>query len=266
MIIHNYTINLPRNEDAIYLEAFCCAHIGTIAHDEEKFNTRLNKVLEDPNRYLIFLGDAADAIYPSGNEKRYDADTIDMRFYPPVKAYNYFREKLAPLAKKNKIVGIHTGNHDDKLRLVSGTDYVKDYVCQPLGVKYLGWMAYTNLFIKQNGQKYRYVINSNHGAFTGSRTGGNLNRLEDLGRSYDCDILLRGHTHRIGALKTERYELTEDGKIITKKQIFATVGSFHKSMVENVALYSERKDYPPLKTGSITIKIAPKKNDMVAIE
>lgn len=266
MITHKFTINLPKSEEAVNLEAFCCAHVGSIAFDEDKFNTRLKKVKEEENRYMIFLGDAADAIFPSGNEKRYDADTIDLRFYPPVKSYKYFREKLEPLAKAGKIVGIHTGNHDDKLRIMSGTDYINDYVCGPLGVKYLNWLAYTNLFIKQGKETSRYVINSNHGGFTGNRTGGNLNRLEDYGRVYDCDILLRGHTHRIGALKTIRYYYTETGEIKERKQIFATVGSFHKSMVHNVPLYSERKDLPPLKTGTITIKILPEAKDIVAIE
>lgn len=266
MITHKFDIKLPKGEDSINLEMFCCAHVGSIAFDEDKFNQRIQRVLEEENRYLFFLGDTADAIFPTPDEKRYDPDTIDLRFYPPVNAYKYVRDKVAPIAKQKKIVLWHTGNHDDKLRLRSGTDYVQDYICDPLGIAYGGWLAYTNLFIHDKKTKYRYVINSNHGSYSGSKIGGALNYLEDRGRAYDCDILARGHSHKSGTTKTIKYYLDEEGNVQERKQLFVSVGSFHKSLVPGAALYSERKDYLPLKTGTVTVKIIPSQGDMVAIE
>ena len=257
-----------------------CIHLGNNNMDLAKFQERLKVIQNNPDRYSIVMGDICDAIVPTprlgGFEKRYDPRSISSNpdFYPPINGYRWFTNQIEPLVKKGKIPFIGTGNHDETLFERDETDYVKDIVVHDLqekgyNVQYLGWAWYIRLnLITTDGKKHVYLINGNHGRFGGSRVGGNINRLEDMLRGFEADIVLRGHTHNVVGYKTIRYSVPREGPLVLqeRKVVLASVGTFLKSYERDTINYSEKFDKMPMKTGTITVRIVPDTNDVGLME
>lgn len=238
-------------KEKFYLEPIACIHVGNKGFEQEKFDERIQAILEEPNRYTVLMGDLHDAIYPSANEKRYDPDTIDMRFWPPQKGYKWLEKKLKPLADKNKILGISEGNHDRTLFKRFGHNYIKE-LCDNLEVPYLGYVWFLKLKFPN---KQSYIINGAHGHYSGRDFGGNINHLGKLRMGYDADIFLRAHSHQIG-FHDKKIETFNGSKMI----YFASVGSFLNAFKEGQISYAEEADLLPLPTGTISFSMDPWKN------
>ena len=262
MIRHTFVYRMARGQREISLEPLCCLHIGALNCDWPTLLERLAAIRRDPTRLTLVMGDIGDSIYPGPTEKRYDPDTIDPRYYPPHKAYEKFVQLIEPIHRQGKVIGYHTGNHDETWSMRSGFNVVRDWVVRQLpGATYLGWLAVTRFIVKDHrGRTVRtYYINSHHGSFTGNRLGGAINRTEDRGRAWDSDITLRGHCHQIGGSKKSRYQWSLSKG---KKQVFALCGSFYSSYLECAASYAEKKDLEPLETGTITVLMRPYENKL----
>jgi hypothetical protein len=106
----------------------------------------------------------------------------------------------------------------------------------------------------------RWIVNGNHGAYSGRRFGGNINRLEDLASGFEADVYLRGHTHQIGFSERVVIALGEDGILRKKKKYFGAVGSFLNGHVQGHVTYAEMFDLLPLDTGTLTVEFDPWKN------
>lgn len=247
MIRASQSIRLKKGEKFV-IEPMCCIHLGNVGHDEDKFSERVNAIMDDPNRYTVLMGDLHDAIYPSANEKRYDPDTIDARYWPPQNGYNHLEEIFKPMADAGKILGVSEGNHDRALWKRFGHNYIKQF-SDNLDVPYLGIVWFLKLRFPNDKS---WVINGAHGRFGGRRFGGNINRIEDMSSGYDADIYLRGHTHQMGYSK-RRIE-TFDGY---RTKYFAAVGSFLDGFKDGATSYAEEFDLLPLPTGTISFSIDP---------
>lgn len=233
------------------IEPLCCLHVANVAFDEELFLETVRRIKQNKNRYTIILGDLHDSIYPNNNEHRYDPDVIDYRFWPPDLGYEWLRKKLKRIS--NKIIGIHTGNHDDKLRILSANhNFVKEDVCKPLKVKYLNGEAFTKLILLTKDKQYSYIINSAHGSGNSTTLSGAFHKLEKLPSGIYADIYLRGHTHQIGSARKVAY-YWKYNHLIKKRIILVSVGSFFDSFKLNKTSYAERKDYLPTDMGTVTI-------------
>lgn len=203
----NFKITYAGKTSKIHIEPIPDWHLGNCNRDVEKEETVFKRILRDPNRYTIIMGDIAEGIVPHPMEKRFDYETVDESLNTPDKQYHYAYNKLRPLAEKNKIIGILTGNHDETLRKLHYYDWIR-HLCDDLQVNYLGYLALINLSCRRANQResQSYTIFAAHDGYAGERLGGHVNRVEDFASWIEADIFVAGH-----CLSQDTEILTENG-------------------------------------------------------
>ena len=269
MEIHSWYFPERPETTWIHLEPLSDLHIGNANFDEEKFDKCIERIKTDSNRWTILMGDLWDAVCIG--DKRYDVQSADRKRFSGEnfeEQYQFLLKKLAPI--KNKIIGIHTGNHDEVMRKGHFEDYVLR-LSTDLNVKYLGWLALTKFVFKSrhsNSMQHSrsFVLFSGHSGYTGQRTGGNLNRVEDLSASFEADIYLTGHSHQIVVDKRNFLALNQKNELIEKSQIFGVCGSFLRAYVVGNISYPEAKLFRTSRTGTITISMLPYSGQLQAHE
>ena len=277
MQINDYRIMVDSLSDWQHLECMGDFHIGNRGADKDKIIKRVNYIKQDSKRHVIIMGDLADCITVS--DKRWDIKTYDRHLEEPDKQYDWVMDALEPI--HDKIVGIHTGNHDETLRKsiakqlrISGmsegyidveSDWVRK-VCERLNVSYLGYSAFTRLTFEEPGKKNRKVqfrIYSTHGSAGGGRTGNTLNKLEDMVKSYQADIYLMGHTHKFVTDNQRFMGVAQRGnKLLKKTRIIGNTGGFLDGYLLDQSSYVESKNLQPSRTGTITVSIKPESRSL----
>ena len=253
-------------------------HLGAVNCDKDKLQARINRIKNTPNCYTIIMGDIADAI--TLHDKRFDGNTVDPELKEPERQYEYAEEVLRPI--KDKIIGIHTGNHDSFLRketarmlrnsgiygedkILQESDWVKK-LCKNLGVPHLSFSAFTRLTF-QNPKKEldvsQFKIFSTHGRYGGERVGGNVNKVEDYASFFEADIYLSAHTHQIVSSKRVILTVSQRSRdIIERIQVFAVTGSFLRGYAVGNTSYVEESVKRPTRIGTITVDIQPNRRDI----
>lgn len=272
MQINDYRIMVDSLSDWQHIEGMGDLHIGNIGADKNKIIERIKYIKNDSKRHTIIMGDLADCITVS--DKRWDLKTYDPYLEEPDKQYEWVIDALEPI--KHKIVGIHTGNHDETLRkkialqlrassmsedyIAEQSDWVQK-VCKRLNVGYLGSSAFTRLTFEEPGKKNRKVqfkIYSTHGSAGAGRTGNALNKLEDMVKSYNADIYLMGHTHKFVTDKQVYLDVAQRGNKLRKRtRLLGNTGGFLDGHLLNKFSYVEAMNLPPARTGTITVSIKP---------
>lgn len=183
------------------------------------------------------------------------------------------RKDVESLAKildpiKKKLIGAILGNHF--WEFLDGTNS-EQYLCQLLGIPYLGPTALVRLEFKDKRDKTRHTMimwGHHHGGSSGGRTtGSDVGALERAEGSFDADIYLLGHTHKRHVIKKPILTMSSKGKphILARMKVFARTGAFLKgysedcpsTTMQHVPTYAEEKAYRPTDLGwvEITIKL-----------
>ena len=186
------------------------------------------------------------------------------------------RKDVEALAKildpiKKKLIGAILGNHF--WEFLDGTNS-EQYLCQILGIPYLGPTALVRLEFRDRGGKgqLRHTMTlwgHHHGGSSGGRTtGADVGALERAEGSFDADIYLLGHTHKRHVIKKPILTMSSKGKphIVARMKTMVRTGAFLKGYMEDcpsttmqhVPTYAEEKAYRPTDLGwvEITIKLS----------
>lgn len=242
---------------SIIIKPIFDTHAGNAAFDARGFKRYLEQDDSD-NTYFIGGGDLMDSVITT-DMKRYqksvDASPHDEIIDDQV---SDMRKLLEPY--KARILGIHTGNHEDVIARKCGTHPVKR-LCSELGVQYMGYSSLFALTLYDRGGSkrcVRIIFRVHHGWGGGSRTrGGSITKYEkDMGK-WDADIYMYGHDHKKQIDRLPRLGLQHD-KLVAKPQLLVLCGTFLKTFTDTVdSTYSERGGYPPTEIGSPIITITP---------
>lgn len=245
--------------DVFTLKPIADVHLCAAACDEKAFI----KYLAESDEYTRFIGigDMVDSIIVS-DTKRYrksgdmtrDDDIVDEQVDRMVSI-------LEPY--KDRILGLGSGNHEDEIAKRHGTNPAKR-ICKALEVPFLGYsFLYRLTFSINKSRTRRIIIRGTHGWGGGSRTqGGDLTKFSRDVAYYDADLFLYGHVHRCQYDEFPRLGLSGEKKL----QLYANpkklvlCGTFLKTLSDNdTPTYSEVKGYPPVKIGSPTITLKPRR-------
>ena len=270
MDTHVYTIQLDKPSRLVHIEPLGDLHIGSRSCDKKKMFEVRDRIKNDKWIYTIVMGDITDAIFPHPLEARFSMDVLDPEFFLPPSEdddlteygigiidyqYEYARKLLDPI--KDKIIALHSGNHDWKLVKYHHRDWARS-LANNLGVKYAKGMCMTRVrFTCKDKLLWSIVINSHHGSFGGQTDGGNLTKLVQLMTGWEADLYLRGHSHRLFDAKRIRKYVDEEGNLVDKTIILASVGSFTDTYKMGYTSYGEERDYLPLRVGTTTITVNP---------
>src|SRR6266487_1064426 len=228
-------------ESDVMIEPISDVHAGARFHDKKKFAEVVKRINDDPRRYTFVMGDI------------FDATTLENKFFDPEACvdpelptlehqYQYILNILAPLARKGKILGVHCGNHDERLRIRHFQDFVLRLVdelnvvaaaANAPAIKYLKYTGITRLVFYEKFQTGKLMNRGSfnfytaHGSYSGRRAGGNLNSVQDMERDYSADVYLSGHTHQLFIGKSEKIGMDQFAHLKKVVKIFGEIGRAH---------------------------------------
>ena len=224
-------------------------HLGHRCCNKEKLLEIIKFIERKPNTYTILLGDQFEcATKSSVGMGPYEEE---MNVGDQLK---WLYKALKPLAAKNKILGICTGNHENRLTQFANIDPAQ-VLAEKLEVPYFGWQGYLSLLVGKN----IYNVSAFHGAGGGTSKASKMNASKKIKNIVNCDLYLSGHTHDKMQDEELKYEFDlKSGKLVPSIKHFAVCGSF----LEYWTSYPEMKALEPSITGSILITLDGKKKEI----
>ena len=266
MFCHRVTVNLKKLDEQIHLRPLGDVHIGNLGCDLEKFKKSVDFIKKRDDHYTIGMGDYIDNVMAwaqGGIDKRWNPETVDRTTLTTEEQTDKFVEIWNPISEKT--FGMLAGNHEWKT--INQRRFIKDF-CEPLGIKYLGRLAYINVSFKHKGKLIRdYLICAMHGGYSGMMAGGAVNRMKMIAGDFDADIFLMGHNHdlwtRIG---TKMSYNKKTNSPIEKKVLYANTGTFLNGYEKGIDSYVEINPREAKRVGTITITFSPYTGEMFAHE
>ena len=189
-------------------------HVGSEGCDLHGFERFLDRVMEDDDAFVVFVGDLMD------NATRNSKSDL-WQGMSPSEQMDYIAKVLTPLAKAGKILALVAGNHE--LRTARETDIEPLYtVAVRLGIENVYRRDFAAIRI-QFGEfvkiRKAYNILAFHGA-SDFKTRQMMNNIEGF------DALVTGHTHQPVTRMPAHLCLTQKGMVALKEVIQVTACSW----------------------------------------
>ena len=243
--------------------------MGNAGCDLDELKKVIEYIKARDHTYWLGLGDYIDAIVVN-DAKRFDPRSIDQS-YKIADLSNLIRDQikyiidlLKPIAGRG--LAVFCGNHEEHIRLHYYYDVLLE-LARELSLPAMGYDGFVRLHFHRTKSEGRnsFDIYATHGFGGSRRSGGKVNKLEDLCYHFDADIIMVGHEHKkIIAPPVLRLGLNNACQLIQKKQLAVMTGSFLRGYVEGHTSYVERNGYPPTDLGVVKISIAPYHNEINA--
>lgn len=211
------TKDLGHSED-IYIIPLSDVHIGEKGFNEKLLDDIIKRVKETNNLYVMLLGDLIN------NGTKTSKSDVYHEVMTPHEQVNYIVDKLKPI--KNKILGMVSGNHEDRTARDSGVD-LSNVIADFLDLPYdSASVTYQVRHGKFGSGKNNYVIYTTHGFGGGATKGAKSNKLLKLSELCIADLYVMGHIHDIITFKDAIYVPdTRHDKIILKERTYLSTGS-----------------------------------------
>ena len=192
------------------------------------------------HNYWYILGDIFDCILSS--DKRASAED---------KAESIFRSRRKIMQMfdpiKDRCLGWGDGNHEAKLEKENVGSPCRD-IAEEWGVPYLGYSGFLRIKPTESIAKRRCpILYYHHGASAGRKTGGSINRVEELAQYWGADFYNVAHAHKLWTTS----EVFVDWTGVYKK-VFAMTGTYLETCTIGQTGYGEIAQYPPQDLGCIT--------------
>jgi len=199
------------------------------------------------NIYIFLTGDLLEvATRDSVGAGIYEQESIAEN------QYEKMFEILKPLAKKKLILGMLTGNHEERIYKATGYNISKA-LARELKVSYLGDACW-NLF--RVGSQ-RYAIYSLHGR-TGARFDGTaLLAIERIANSFFADLVIMAHVHKCVSSSIV-IQKVQNEVVVEHKKFLLITGSYLKYD----GGYAQTLGLPISKLGSPKVKFFLNRKDI----
>jgi len=254
MEIHKFQIVHKSKKDEFVLFPIGDIHAGDPNFKQETFEKTMRWIESHPNAYMIGMGDYFNNT-PT-NHDFFDITNVDRELLTMEEQFFYIEKQFKKMAEMGRIIGLHEGNHDNRIVPNTGYNWVA-ILCKNLGVKYLGHTALTRLSFHRIHEINSWDIFSTHGYFRGATPSGKLTKLLKLISSFNADIFLHGDVHETMIYEYPVKMLNFRGNLETKSVVFCLTGSFLETYKEGTKGYGEVRNYQSMKTGCPKITIYP---------
>lgn len=265
MELNEFKIICRKRNEKFKITPLGDVHYGNRGCNKKLFETAVAQIANQPNTYTILMGDMCEAINyrdprfsPECIDSSLSIENLDRLFQIQCE---YIINTLMPI--RDKIIGIHEGNHEIKVRSHNHFD-MTGTIAKALEIKNLRSVAWTRLKFYRSTATYTTVLHSLHGAGGATTLAGIINKMRNIAEGMaNSRIILMGHTHKAFAqfLDPKLY-IPRKGKLKLEAEsvIIANTGSFLKGYSEGTTSYVEQKGLRPIDLGTVCIKIVPDKN------
>jgi predicted phosphodiesterase len=223
-------------------------HIGYPTSNIEKVQAMLDYALEN-HIYIILMGDWIEA-----GLKDSIGDSVYRQKLNPQEQMEKVLEMLEPVVKKGLVLGMHEGNHEQRVSKNTGIDITK-VMARMLNIRYLGYSCWSLFTIGH----IRYSLYSTHGCTGSIQEHTKLNAVVKLGKIVSADCVAYGHSHGLASdIITRQYFDGTKNRVVEDKQYVVLTGSY----LEWDNSYAQMKNYPISKIGSPKVKLFADKKDL----
>lgn len=234
---------LNRKPEEITIIPIADVHIGDKLANLKLFKQVLERIKNEPNTFTIINGDMCNMALKNSKSNVY-ADSLSP-MQQVIKTVDYLQDI------KDKILVIATGNHEDRTAKETDIDVMR-LVARELGIedRYASawWYLYLTFGQDIKGRAITYAITGVHGYGGGRKSGGKINRLEDMSQVVIADLYLMSHTHKPITTKGCIYLPYYQSKAISKQELYYLMTN---AFLESDNGYAEKMGFPPSNT-SIT--------------
>lgn len=198
---------IPHNRD-LTIYPVADVHLGAAEHMETAWREFREKILAEPDSYIILGGDLIN------NATRNSVSNIFDEVMRPREQKRLMTEMLLPL--RDRILCAVPGNHEGRSGRDADDDPMYDIMCKlDLEDLYRENIAFLKIQVGNTAGDGRrnptYVLTTVHGSGGGIMTGGAVNRAERFAYALDgCDVFIQGHSHKAfvtmpGKIKIDAY-------------------------------------------------------------
>jgi len=251
-------------------------HIGAFNCAENHLRAFVNYIKKTPNSLWVGGGDYCNCITPKDVSRfdargladwilEGDAQTIKETLTDIARQERKrFEDVVLPI--KEKCLGLIEGNHEAELmkRSHNAHHYM---MCDEMGTPNLTDCAFIRLRfrLKKKGTKSSgatVIIFITHGCGGGRSEGAEPNHLAKLAKSFEADIVLRGHSHTFDIRPPEiKVYIPRKGTLpdecMHKEIRKGNWGCWLKSYAVGPPTYDSQKTYPARPLQAMEIKIKP---------
>lgn len=218
-------------------------HVGHKGFDERAFEATVKVIQNTPNFYVFLGGDSINHANKGSKSSPFE-EYMTPREQIKGKYENgrLVRKGLVHLLEpiSDRIVGKIDGNHDGTRAQDFNDMSPMEWLCDILKIPYLRDLAIVQFSLANNA--YTHYIHHISGS-TGKRM--NLNKLQEKGEEFRCDVIWGEHTHR-RHYGSELYVDVDlrNRKPVVREQFFINASSFL-----SWSGYAKTKGYRINKTG-----------------
>jgi hypothetical protein len=218
-------ICVEADAEKVFVADLSDIHIGHKGFDEKAFEATLKVIEETPNFYIILGGDSINHANKGSKSSQFEEDMTPkeqiLGKYDGKKLVKKgLLQHLEPV--RHKIICKIDGNHDGTRATEFNDISPMIWLCGMLQIPYLGDLAIVQFSLPNNA--YTHYIHHISGS-TGKKL--NLNKLQDKGSEFRCDVIWGEHTHRRHTGKEVYIDVDlRNRKPIVREQYYVNAGSF----------------------------------------
>ena len=226
--------------DKITIIPIADVHIGDKLANLKLLKEALQRIKDEPNTFTIINGDLCNMALKNSKSDVY-SDQLS-----PMEQVLTATELLEDI--KNKILVISSGNHEDRTMKETNIDVTR-LIAKQLGIedRYADawWYLYLTFGKDNKGRAITYGITGLHGYGGGRKSGGKINRLEDMSQVVIADLYLMSHTHKPISTKNCIYVPYYQSKSLSKQEMYYLMTN---SFLESDGGYAEKMGLAPSNT------------------
>jgi len=230
-------------EDKIIVAPMGDVHWGSNQCDKELFQEHIQWAIDKPNVYVLFMGDQLEcATRDSVGAGIYEQDEIID------KQMESFMDVVKPLAETERVLGMHSGNHEERVWKSSGVDLTK-MMCRSLGIKYFGYSVHHLLRVGNQS----YTMFSTHGNGGSRLPHTKIKAIIDRANTTDVEVYLMGHLHALSHHTRTFYQIDRRSKCVREgEKHFVLTGNY----LDHWGGYGEHAGYEMLRKGAPKVKLS----------
>jgi hypothetical protein len=216
-------------------------HYGHPQCDIKRAMAMLDYCLEN-GIYVIGMGDMLEC-----GTRISIGDSVYKQKLNPQEQMEEMLKMLQPIAESGLLLGLHSGNHEDRISNMAGLNLTKN-MCRELNVPYLGGAMWHKFKVG----KTNYSLYTMHGSGGAQFVHTKLGRATQIANSFWCDVFAMGHVHAKACEPIERQRLNIRNRTVEQFKMYIVLTG---SWLTYDRSYAQTSGYAPATIGSPKVKL-----------